>query len=457
MNTLDIDLLVAEIGSTTTILNAFDGLENGGSPVFLAQAAGATTVQDGDVRIGLDQARADLAKKLGKEEIRARHYFATSSAAGGLSMTVHGLVRDMTVRAAREAALGSGAVLRLVTAGKLRFSDLEQIASIDPRIVMVAGGVDFGERDTAVFNFIRLAETLPDTPFLYAGNCENQHEIRKIAAEHEIELYISDNVYPEIDRLNIETAREVIQEVFEKHIIKAPGMAHIHDQVSGKIMPTPGAVMAMAKLVYEELGDLLVIDVGGATTDIHSVTPGSEAMQQISVAPEPLAKRTVEGDLGVFINRHLVFEEMAPKMRARLDQAVVSALDTLTEKPQTKSEWELLEALTETCLAVALERHAGRIFESYSPQGRVKVVKGKDLTQVSTIILTGGALANLRQPEQILRRVLAAAAKDKLYPGADARVIIDQDYIMASLGVMASRYPAAALKIFKDSADLNSA
>ncbi len=454
MKNLEIDLLVAEIGSTTTVLNAFDGLENGEDPVFLAQANSATSVQCGDVRQGLEEAKAALAEKLGTDNIIARNYFATSSAAGGLSMTVHGLVKDMTVRAAREAALGSGAVLRLVTAGKLRRSDLEQIRAIDPRIIMVAGGVDFGERDTAIFNFTKLAEQLTATPFLYAGNCENQHEIQLIADENNVEVHLSENVYPEIDRLNIEPARAIIQAIFEEHIIEAPGMAHIYDQVSGKIMPTPGAVMAMAELLYADLGDLLVIDVGGATTDVHSVTPGSEAMQQISVAPEPFAKRTVEGDLGVFINRHLVFEEMTEKLRRQLSPAAVAALDTLTEQPQTEADWELLEALTETCLSTALERHAGRIFESYSPQGREKMVKGKDLTQVSTIILTGGALTNLQKPDLMLRRVLAAASADKLYPGADARVIIDRDYIMASLGVMASRYPAGALKIMRNSADL---
>ncbi len=454
MKNLKIDLLLAEIGSTTTVLNAFDGLENGESPVFLAQASTATTVEEGDVRLGLKRAQADLAAKLKVEELSARHYFASSSAAGGLSMTVHGLVRDMTVRAAREAALGSGAVLRLVTAGKLRRSDLVQIREIDPRIIMVAGGVDFGERDTALFNFESLVRELPETPFLYAGNCENQHEIELIAQEHGVELHLSENVYPEIDRLNIEPARVIIQEIFEKHIVEAPGMAHIYDQVSGKIMPTPGAVMKMAELLYTEVGDLLVIDVGGATTDIHSVTPGSDAMQEISVAPEPFAKRTVEGDLGVYVNRHLVFAEMPEKLRLQLSLEAVAALDGLGEQPRTEAEWELVETLTETCLSRALERHAGRIFESYSPQGREKMVKGKDLTQVSTIILTGGALAHLDTAEEILRRVLSSASADKLYPASDARVIIDRDYIMASLGVMASHFPAGALKLFRNSADL---
>ena len=47
---------------------------------------------------------------------------------------------------------------------------------------------------------------------------------------------------------------------------------------------------------------------GGATTDIHSVTEGTEKVNKILVEPEPVAKRTVEGDLGVFINKRNIVD-----------------------------------------------------------------------------------------------------------------------------------------------------
>ncbi|MPU17892.1 DNA mismatch repair protein MutL, partial [Acinetobacter baumannii] len=71
------------------------------------------------------------------------------------------------------------------------------------------------------------------------------------------------------------------------------------EMVDGAIMPTPGAVMEATKLLYEIIGDVIVVDVGGATTDVHSVTEGSVEILDILVTPEPKAKRTVEGDLGV--------------------------------------------------------------------------------------------------------------------------------------------------------------
>ncbi|MDP3130034.1 MAG: glutamate mutase L, partial [Bacillota bacterium] len=101
---MKIDILVAEIGSTTTKATAIDGIA--GRPRCLGQGRAATTVLQGDVNVGLEHAIQDLCVRLGTDKIEARETFACSSAAGGLKMSVHGLVHDMTARAAKEAALG---------------------------------------------------------------------------------------------------------------------------------------------------------------------------------------------------------------------------------------------------------------------------------------------------------------------------------------------------------------
>ncbi|HRV34007.1 MAG TPA: glutamate mutase L, partial [Anaerovoracaceae bacterium] len=85
---MNIDVLVAEIGSTTTVVNAFRGLDSD-SPEFFGQGQAATSVLEGDVRIGLQEAIEDLCLQKGIDSIRYDHMLATSSAAGGLKMTVH--------------------------------------------------------------------------------------------------------------------------------------------------------------------------------------------------------------------------------------------------------------------------------------------------------------------------------------------------------------------------------
>ncbi len=447
---MKLDLLVAEIGSTTTIVNAFTGIREG-RPRFLGQATAATSIRAGDVTRGVELARQGLAARLGWKSIEAGEVFATSSAAGGLSMTVHGLVPEMTVRAAREAALGSGAVLRMVSSGKLRPHDLERVRTARPRIIMIAGGTNGGERETALFNFHKLAAAMPETPFLYAGNTDNEEEIRDIAKRMRIKLYVTENVYPSLDQLNIEPARSVIQDIFEEHIIEAPGMAHIHQAVTGPIMPTPGAVMAMAENIYPVLGDLVALDVGGATTDVHSVTEGNEALADFRVNPEPFAKRTVEGDLGVFVNRDHVIQAMTPDERQGLPDHYRESLKGIPEIPEGPGQEALILPLVRTCCREALDRHAGHMTEHFTARGRRTMVRGRDLTAVQTLIATGGALTRLAGVTDLVGELLKKAGSERLYPPPQVNVMIDKDYLMASCGVIARSYPQAAVQLLMDS------
>jgi len=171
---------------------------------------------------------------------------------------------------------------------------------------MIAGGTDYGERETALDNAEIIRDAELNIPVVYCGNIANQEEIKEIFEGRE--LYVIDNVYPRVDELNVEPARGIIQDAFEVNIVKAGGMDKIKEMVDGAIMPTPGAVMEATKLLYEIIGDVIVVDVGGATTDVHSVTEGSVEILDILVTPEPKAKRTVEGDLGVYVNRENVLE-----------------------------------------------------------------------------------------------------------------------------------------------------
>lgn len=449
-----IDVLVAEIGSTTTVINAFNGIGSP-DPCFLGQGQAPTSVLEGDVIIGLNNALDDLKSKLGISDITYDRFLATSSAAGGLKMTVHGLVYDMTVRAAKEAALGAGANIHMVTAGRLRRTDVNKIKSINPNIILIAGGVDYGERDTAIYNAEIIAGLGLDIPVIYAGNIENQDEIKEIFEGKKIELHIVENVYPKIDQLNIEPTRNVIQDVFEKHIIHAPGMERVRDMVNGSIVPTPGAVMIACQLLYDQIGDTVTFDVGGATTDVHSVTEGSEEIERILISPEPKAKRTVEGDLGVYINmKNIVeligIEEIAKKLKITVESVDHLVLDH-PPIPTNELQIRFVELLTEKAVTLSLQRHAGKFRDLYSTAGKKKVAEGKDLTKIKYIVGTGGALTRLPGRTDIIKKVIANVKGNEMFPTPEAEILIDNDYIMASLGVMSKEYPEVAFKLMAKS------
>ncbi|NLY45326.1 MAG: DNA mismatch repair protein MutL [Tissierella sp.] len=452
---MKIDILVAEIGSTTTVVNGFSNLDT--NPKFMGQGQSATTVLEGDVNIGLKSAIEDFAKNISLESIDYKELLATSSAAGGLRMTVHGLVYDMTVKAAKEAALGAGANIKLITAGKLRKSDLRKIVEITPNIILIAGGVDYGERDTALYNAEHIAALNLKIPVIYAGNIENQEEIKDIFKDSE--LYLVDNVYPKIDELNVEPTRRVIQDVFEKHIIYAPGMENVREMVTGPIMPTPGAVMNASELLYGDLGDLLTIDVGGATTDVHSVTEDSDEISRILLSPEPKAKRTVEGDLGVYVNMKNIVEmagkeKLAEELEISIEE-VKSLINNHKPIPETELEKKFVEKLTLYATITASKRHGGRLKSIFGPSGKKTFAEGKDLSQVKYIIGTGGALTRLLNRESILKKIPQSNKGNNLLPNDDVEILIDHHYIMASLGVMAKRYPEEALQLLKKSLKLS--
>lgn len=444
-----VQALVAEIGSTTTVVNAFDCLET--DPVFVGQGQHHTTVGEGDVSIGLQEAINDLKRNIGCDELTRDTMLATSSAAGGLRVTVHGLVYDMTVKAAREAALGSGGVIKWVTAGKLSDFDIKQVKKLNPNLIIIAGGTDYGERETALFNAEKIWEAGIRLPVLYAGNIQNQAYLKEMAAHYDTPFYLTDNVYPALDQLNIEPTRQLIHQIFEEHIIHSPGMEHIRDMVDGPILPTPGAVMEMAITAAEQWPDLMVVDVGGATTDIHSVTDGDEDVAKLMTNVEPKAKRTVEGDLGVYVNRAHVVDLFEEREREREIPKADEFLARPSEIPTDPEELEFVEKLTEKAWATALRRHAGKMKNLFGPTGKITVASGKDLSGIRNILVTGGALTHARDVEALLKKELAGHHPGALYPPTDVRVHKDNHYIMASLGVLSRVYPEAAITLLRKS------
>lgn len=463
---MKVDILVAEIGSTTTKVNAFNfDYEN--NFLFLDRGETVTTVEDGDVTIGLEKAINQLKKNLNTKKLLWSNFYASSSAAGGLRMSVHGLVKEMTVKAANEAALGAGAVVRMVTAGILSKYDLDSLIKLNPNIIILSGGVDYGEKKTVINNAKLISETSLSSPIIYAGNIVVADEVEHILKNANKKVYVVDNVYPSIDELNVEPAREIIQKVFEEHIIKAPGMEKIRDMIDQAILPTPGAVKKISSLLADKIGDLIVIDIGGATTDVHSITDGSPLIQQIAISPEPHSKRTVEGDLGVFYNAENVIKIVDKKLFNKIGiEDVYSFKSKVKQIPQTKKEEKYYEILGKVAAKKAVERHAGQIKELFGPSGRKNIAKGMDLTAIKYIIGTGGVLVRNPRGKKILESIksdinvneILTKAKilpsQILLPSKDAEILIDNLYLFSSLGCLCEKYPEASIELAKQSIGL---
>lgn len=444
------DLLVVDIGSTITKLSGFSGLNgSGGStgPHFLGQGTSRTTVDEGDVALGLELARRNLENQLGHPTDKVP-LMASSSAAGGLRMTVHGLTYDMTLRAGREASLGAGAIITYATAGRIQEEDIEEIRRIRPNLILLTGGVDYGDRETVLANAEALSELGFAVPVIYAGNKAVRSGVQRKLEQASLPVFVVDNVYPRIDELNVVPVRRVIQDVFAKHIITAPGMNAIKEMIEGEIIPTPGAVLRSVELLAEKLGDVLAVDVGGATTDVHSVTEGSAKFAKMMVAPEPRAKRTVEGDLGIYVNAMRVVEAAGDSLRH------ITKVEPI---PGSEDERRASTELAKWAVDISIWRHAGELRVLYGAYGKNEIVEGRDLTAVNCIIGTGGALVRLGMGKEILTELRKDPKKRKLLPPPEASILLDRDYIMSAAGVISQQYPVEAKKLLLESVQWNAA
>lgn len=438
--------LVVEIGSTITKVSAFSSLK-GRNPVYLGKGIAKTTVEEGDVTKGLRKAIEDLKKKLNTEKLTWTHLFGNSSAAGGLRMTVHGLVPQMTAKAAKEAALGAGAIVKLITSGVIFPSQLKRVEEINPNIILLSGGVDFGEDRMVVENARRLSSISVRPPVIFAGNCAVKDEVRDIFESKGFKIYITENVYPEIDRLDVEPVRKVIQEVFEEHIIHAPGMEKIRNWVEGDIIPTPGAVMNSFKLLYKEIGDIMGFDVGGATTDVHSVTKGKKEKDSVVIYPEPVAKRTVEGDLGVYVSSRNVLKEVDPMERDDIEKK----FKYLSPIPRKRTEISLTKKLAKICVRVSLLRHVGEMRYLYTPTGKIRAIFGRDLRNVKWVVGTGGVFTSIPSTKKFLKELFKGERDDRFLLPENPKILIDRYYIFSAMGTVAHLYPEGAKKLLLES------
>ncbi len=423
------DILTVEIGSTITKINAFnDGKKVGG-------AFDLTTPSD--VMIGYNRALGKFNSETGISIDGVGEIFVLSSAAGGLRMTVHGLTRELTARAAEEAALGAGANINFVTAGLLKERDLKKIKSFDPNIIMIAGGVEFGEEDTVYENSKVISEGGFECPVIYAGNATLADEIKEMFKNSSSELFITENVYPGFDELNIGPVRSVIQNIFSENLAVAPGIDGLK-KMSENIIPVPGACLKAAEVLASVKGDLAVIDVGGATTDVYSIvnTPSVNNLE-IQVP----SRRTVEGDLGLFVSAGSVWKAIG-------EEGVPEPLSPL---PETFEEKEVSKKLCEKSVEQGLIRHSGRIIHGAYLSGGAVSVTGQDLRNVNLVVGTGGGLSGLDNGVEIINDSIGKNRNNSLLSSPETLIKIDRDYIFSACGAFSDKYPETAIEIIKNS------
>ena len=450
-------ILLIDFGSTYTKLTAVDV----DGEVILGTAAAYTTVQT-DINDGLNEGLKLLEEKTGK--LTYEKTYACSSAAGGLRMVTSGLVPELTGEAAKLASLGAGAKVVGVYAFQLTEDDLEDIQASEPDIFLLVGGTDGGNTECILHNAKMLAAMKPKFPIVVAGNRTAARECERILAG--CQVHVCPNVMPKFGVLKIEDTQKKIREIFLDRIVQAKGLSRATELLSDIMMPTPSAVLQAMNLLAQGcegesgIGELVAVDVGGATTDIYSIADGmpEHAATVFKGLPEPYAKRTVEGDIGMRYSIRGIVDaagidrvaQLSGLSEKRVDELVSYLRENTDTVPNGDPEMEALDfALASMAIEEAVRRHAGTIEETYTMMGQTFVQEGKNLTKVKQIVVTGGSLIHTKRTEEIAKFALYSPQQPTSLRPKQADVWVDRTYILAAMGLLSSYYPQAALRIMK--------
>lgn len=451
--------LFIDFGSTFTKLVLID-LD---SESVVGRTQSPSTV-DTDITVGLNAVLDAIRKKQG-ENFYHRYKLACSSAAGGLKMVTIGLVPKLTAEAAKRAALGAGAKVVGVYSYRLTKRELYELEHLTPDIILLAGGTDGGDRDTILHNAAMLNRSKLSVPVIVAGNKNASDDIQAILDSGGKDYIIADNVMPEIGVLKVDEVRSIIREVFINRIIDVKGLKNAEEFIDGIVMPTPTAVLAAARLISEGtateegLGELVIVDIGGATTDIHSVARGDAVKAGVVYKglPEPLVKRTVEGDLGMRYNAASILQAVGgERVESQFEgrnfdlQETLSQFSLFPEKlPESELEESFDTELAKNAVRLAMERHAGTIETTYGPDGPIFVQYGKDLRGIKTVIGTGGPLIFNRFRKRILQEAVFSDASPFSLKPKVPDFYLDEKYLLYAIGLMSEIDPDRALRVAK--------
>ncbi len=449
-------VLCLDVGSTFTKGSAV-AVPSG---ELLATASHPTTAAT-DVLHGVAAVRASVEAEVGRiDDVRA-----CSSAGGGLRLAVVGYERAVTAEAGSRVGLSAGARVVHVSAGALDQTGVRALRESRPDVVLLVGGTDGGNSEVLRHNATRLGRARLAAPVVVAGNVDARDDVCRLLSAGGRTVLPTANVLPRIGVLDPEPARSAIREVFITHVIGGKGLSKGPE--FGRLVraATPDAVLAGVELLadganqsgrpaVDGAGDVVVVDVGGATTDVYSALTldPEEASLHREVVEVMARERTVEGDLGMRWNASGTVEAaVAERLLERGDRLVEAARDRVERPdwlPVSNADREDELTLARLAMTIAVRRHA-RAADPVTPDGPRR--PGKDLRAVSLIVGSGGVLRHADPTAAVsaLASVVADHAGGWRVP-ENARVTIDASYVLAPAGLLAVDHRDAAARLLAE-------
>ncbi|HEX5118778.1 MAG TPA: glutamate mutase L [Pseudonocardiaceae bacterium] len=365
---------------------------------------------------------------------------ACSSAGGGLRLAVVGQERLVSAEAAYRVALSAGAKVVHVSSGELDGAGIRALRAARPDVLLLAGGTDGGDTRVLLHNARRLAVNRVACPIVLAGNTAVREEALTLLLGTRRTVVVTDNVLPDVGELAPGPARAAIRSVFLNHVIGGKGLSRgprfrrlVRSVTPDAVLTGVGRLAALSSLSGDTEGAVLVVDVGGATTDVYSAVsaPADRELHAVALPPD---RRTVEGDIGVrWSAPGVVAAAAAERLLADGEQAGLASaaahraehVDAVPADPSVDVRLARLAAV------LAVRRHLRMIDGRLGPHG------------AGLMVLSGGVFRHADADR--LAAVEAALRSDPVLRPVvrQAEIVVDHRYVLAPAGLLADAGHAA--------------
>lgn len=372
----------------------------------------------GDVLAGVDAAvgAVTAATRIeGETEV-----LAASSAGGGLRLAVIGTDALTASDAGHHVARTVGSRVVHVHAGPLAAEDVRTVRGCRPGALLLMGGADGDDPSVLLHNAGRLARARVRYPIVLAGNVEARDDAVALLRGTGRTVVVCDNVAPVIGTVVAGPARRAVADVFAGHVLGDRGPAAAPRFRRLVRSTTLDAVARGAAEIARITGSrVLLVDVGCATTDVHAATPDGEL------------HRTVEGDLGLRAAAAGVLTE--GQTEGLVDPIEADLLAPAVERMAAEPGY-----IPRDAGGAAEDRRIAALAAAVAVRRHVASRDGEAVERPGVVVLSGGVFR--QRDRDALRSVVSTLRADEVLSTflAGARVVVDNDVVLAAAGLLAA-------------------
>ena len=335
-----------------------------------------------------------------------------SSANGGLSTLIIGLTTLFSLKYATNIAFNSGInIIDTILYSTIK----EAVVPIDViDVVIVVGGIDGIEAkfDNKLINYLKKVNY---QNIVYVGNAQNHAFLDKNLDD----LIFLKNIIGDKLQVEEDELKSYLTNLYQADITGKEDIKKLYEITSNQIYSTPYIVnkaLPKLKTLFDVADPFLVIDVGGATTDIHYST---DLVDNKNIMTSSGYDRLVFKKLGVFKSREsLVFG-------AKSNEFVYELLDHLAVNEHILDEHS--DEATVVLMQLAIFLVLYQVSKSHHDYVTLK------LEILNSIVLTGGISKVLSDDD--IDKIIDFFYKKILNFTEIPNVITDRDYAIWTLGI----------------------